>query len=122
MATMIMRDNRQEDNALITPQKRYNPTRAKRNSPPHIAKPKATRTNFNQIFMLIGRNENRVSLFFSIVFIISDIFFCRIGAGCELSSYGCLSMKCLGMARFFGKILSLYCATAKCAVCIIVDL
>ena len=111
MPTMIMRDNRQENSALMMPQKRCSTTRAIINSPPHIAKPEATRTNLNQIFMLIGRIENRVSLFFSIVFIISDIFFCRIGAGCELSSFGCLSMKCLGMSRFFGKILSLYCAT-----------
>jgi hypothetical protein len=103
MPTMTTRDNRQENNALMIPQKRYNTTRAKRNSLPQIAKPTATRTNFNQIFMLIGRIENRVSLFFSIVFIISDIFFCRIGAGCELSSFGCLSNEVFRHGKIFWK-------------------
>lgn len=81
------RVTRQENNVLSTQSRIYTPTTTATNDQPQRANPTTAKAIFKTNQMLIGRLEERVSLFFSVRFIISDLFFNRNAARSRLGVF-----------------------------------
>ena len=81
-------DTRQESTCRIIKNPRYSPKSAQIKLLPQRQNPAATKTILKTQLMLIGSEVNRCFLFFSMLLIISDIFFMPYRSRSELSCFG----------------------------------
>ena len=81
------RDTRQESTCRIIENPRYSPKSAQIKLLPQRQNPATTKTILKTQLMLIGREVNRCFLFFSMLLIISDIFFMPYRSRSELSCF-----------------------------------
>jgi hypothetical protein len=81
-------DTRQESTCRIIANPRYSPKNAQIKLLPQRQNPATKKTILKTQLMLIGREVNRCFLFFSMLLIISDIFFMPYRSRSELSCFG----------------------------------
>jgi len=86
-AIRTTRDTRQESTCRMIEKPRYSPKSTQMKLLPQRQNPTATRTILKTQLMLIGSEVNRCFLFFSILSIISDIFFMPYRSRSELSCF-----------------------------------